>query len=377
MPAPPRASCAGGQSSRRSASSSPAAHHGSTGGSTPPRSRPIAAATSGGCGGSSSSATERVYWRLPAMPIAGEAMAGFRSLAATLAAAVLVPAAASAGGGSAASWAQPQIKLVIRDGLFSATPATFDGSGQLTRGALADAIARLTATAAPPAADPAMPVTMGELDSALVDALGLHDAAARFEAAAAGAGLDPPAQFGTEVAARLLGLRLDHPAAQDALELQPEQPATRAEAAYSLARILQLGTNPAASAAVAQTGRAALGFELPAMTEWQRRIVSTAVSYTGYPYVWGGTGTSTSTGSGSAGFDCSGFVWAVYKLTPYPDEGTLADTLRGRTTMQMSAEVPRSERIGSDALEPGDVMFFGRGPRSKPQQITHVAIYLG
>ena len=36
--------------------------------------------------------------------------------------------------------------------------------------------------------------------------------------------------------ARLLGLRLNHPAADDALELGPNDPATRAEAAYSLAR---------------------------------------------------------------------------------------------------------------------------------------------
>jgi cell wall-associated NlpC family hydrolase len=45
--------------------------------------------------------------------------------------------------------------------------------------------------------------------------------------------------------------------------------------------------------------------------------------------------------------------------------------------MAMSSEVPRSERIPADALEPGDVMFFGRGPHSKPAQIDHAAIYVG
>jgi cell wall-associated NlpC family hydrolase len=45
--------------------------------------------------------------------------------------------------------------------------------------------------------------------------------------------------------------------------------------------------------------------------------------------------------------------------------------------MAMSSEVPQSERIAADALEPGDVMFFGRGPRSKPAQIDHAAIYVG
>jgi len=67
----------------------------------------------------------------------------------------------------------------------------------------------------------------------------------------------------------------------------------------------------------------------------------------------------------------------VYKLTAYPGEGSLADVLRGRTTMEMSREVPRAARIRIDDLEPGDVMFFGRGRHSKPAQVDHTAIYLG
>ena len=43
----------------------------------------------------------------------------------------------------------------------------------------------------------------------------------------------------------------------------------------------------------------------------------------------------------------------------------------------MAGEVPRSERIGATTLQPGDVLFFGNGPRSKPAQIGHTAIYLG
>jgi cell wall-associated NlpC family hydrolase len=189
------------------------------------------------------------------------------------------------------------------------------------------------------------------------------------------------------VVARLLGLRLNHPAGQDELELQPQQPATRAEAAYSLAQILRFGseehgwqrhsstatetTDFASSWEVEQVKAASTAFGLPELTAWQRRIVATAFSYVGYPYVWGGTGES------SVGFDCSGFVWRVYKLTAYPDESALAGVLRGRTTMEMSGEVPRAERIGIDDLEAGDVMFFGRGRRSKPAQIDHTAIYLG
>ena len=77
------------------------------------------------------------------------------------------------------------------------------------------------------------------------------------------------------------------------------------------------------------------------------------------------------------GFDCSGFVWRVYKLQTYADAPQLNEVLRGRTTMQMSGEVAKSERIAFDELEPADVLFFGRGPESKPAQVNHTGIYLG
>src|SRR5438067_6001822 len=289
-----------------------------------------------------------------------------RRLAAACLPALLLPAVALAAG-STHSWAQPQIKLVTKQGLFAASPATFDGSADLTQGALAAALARLTNAPAAAPSDGVAPVSIEELDRSLVDALGLADSAYRFQLAATGAGITPPRRFGTEVVARLLGLRLNHPAGQDELELQPQQTATRAEAAYSLAQILRFDagghdwwqdgdsstaaapTGYASSRQVEQARQASLDFALPALTAWQRRIIATAFSYVGYPYVWGGTGES------SAGFDCSGFVWRVYKLTAYPEEGDLTGVLRGRTTMEMSGEVPRAERIGMDDLQPGDV----------------------
>jgi cell wall-associated NlpC family hydrolase len=46
--------------------------------------------------------------------------------------------------------------------------------------------------------------------------------------------------------------------------------------------------------------------------------------------------------------------------------------------MAMSGEVAKTARIGSDDLEPADVLFFGsRGPMSKPAQVDHMGIYLG
>jgi cell wall-associated NlpC family hydrolase len=225
-------------------------------------------------------------------------------------------------------------------------------------------------------ADPANPVTMAQLDLRLVESLGLGKAANEFSAGARAARLKVPGRFGTEVVARLLGLRLNHPASEDSLELLPTDPATRAEAAYSVAQVLQFsGWEVGAVQALADS------FELPQFSDWQKRILTTAFARIGMPYVWGGEsdGPQVSFGvSSRGGYDCSGFVWRVYKREPYAGEGTLASVLRGRTTYEMSGEVPRSQRIGLAKLEPADVIFFGdRGPRSQPAQVGHMGIYVG
>jgi cell wall-associated NlpC family hydrolase len=226
------------------------------------------------------------------------------------------------------------------------------------------------------AVSPAKAVTVKQLDAALVAYLGLGAAAREIQSTLKTAGLQPPANTGTEAVARMLGLRLNHPAGQDFLEILPNQAVTRAEAAYSFAQVLQLSDE--ATQAVRQ---AADTFTLPQFTAWQQQILTTAVRYVGYPYVWGGTDPTPETEFGvrsAGGFDCSGFVWRVYKLTAYPDEGDLASVLRGRTTYVMSGEVPRSQRITAAKLQPGDVMFFGaKGPKSSPTIVDHTAIYLG
>jgi cell wall-associated NlpC family hydrolase len=219
-------------------------------------------------------------------------------------------------------------------------------------------------------------VTVKQLDAALVDYLGLADAARAIQTTLAGAGLTPRPSTGTEAVARMLGLRLNHPAGEDSLELLPTEPVTRAEAAWSFAQVLRL--DDWAPDAVRQ---AATAFTLPVLTPWQRRILTTAISYVGYPYVWGGTSPTAETLFGIhsvGGFDCSGFVWRVYKLTPYAGERGLAGVLRGRTTYQMSGEVPHRELLPAAKLQPADVMFFGaHGRSSKPSEVDHTGLYLG
>jgi cell wall-associated NlpC family hydrolase len=274
------------------------------------------------------------------------------------------------------SWADAQIRLVVAHGLMAPDVASFRPDDPLTRGALADLVGGLTDRAPAAVANPAAPVTITGLDAKLVRGLGLGTTAGDFLRGARAAGLAPPARFGTEITARLLGLRYNHPAADDDLELRPQDTATRAEAAYSAARILRFGGGeiPAVEAA-------ASSFVLPTLTTWQQRILATAFSFVGYPYVWGGTSEHAEAPFGvqaRGGFDCSGFVWRVYKLQRYPAEGTLADVLRGRTTYTMSGEVARAKRIPFAKLQPADVLFFGLdGPHSRPAQVDHAGIYVG
>lgn len=278
---------------------------------------------------------------------------------------VLAPSAVAA----KKHWAAKEINAVVQRGVLAQDAASFRPDDPLTQSELADA---LTLLALPAAANADGTVTMAQLDAQLVRSLGLKDTAYRFAQALRAAGLKPTSRFGTETVARLLGLRTNHPASEDALELGPTQPATRAEAAFSLARALSLE-----EWSLESLEEEAKTLALPVYEGRVREVLQLATSLVGHPYVWGGMSEKPQVLWGNkalpGGFDCSGFVWRVYKA--FPD---LAGTLRGRTSMAMSGEVPKAARIGRDALEPGDVLFFGaRGPKSKPAQVDHMGIYLG
>ena len=295
----------------------------------------------------------------------------------------LVPNASAADG----SWAQPQIKVVVESGLLADTVADFKPQKPLTQRALAGALEALSFAGddtsdeprdySYPVVVPGRAVTIRELDAALIGFLGLGDSARSVTAALRDAGLTPKAGAGTETIARLLGFRFNHPAADDALELGLNEPATRAEAAYSLARLLDL-SGWEQDWIRSQTE----ALVLPELSGVQRQVLSRAVSFVGYPYVWGGTSEAPQQPFGKpapGGFDCSGFVWRVFKLEPFPGASALASVLRGRTTYEMSGEVPPAQRIRkAENLQPGDLIFQGeRGSNSKPAQVDHAGIYLG
>ena len=347
----------------------------------------------------------------------------FRLLVLLALAGAAVMLAPAAGAKQTVNWAKPQIKVVVAHGLMARSVNAFKPNEPLTQPELKEILAALptdavvypdsgdtttdptstdptatTPTTTDPSHDPTTTTTttttttkngtppgsphsgasvsVSAFDTALVKQLGLSAAAARFRFVVRSAGVTAPSLYGTETVARLLGLRINHPASQDKLELLPTAPITRAEAAYSIAQLLAFtGEETQWVEDTSQT------LELPEMNRWQKRILSYAASFIGYPYIWGGSSPTKQTVFGqtvTGGFDCSGFVWRVYKLRSYAGGRMLRSTIRGRTTYVMSGEVGRAKRIAMDSLEPGDVLFFGsKGTRSKPTDINHTAIYLG
>jgi cell wall-associated NlpC family hydrolase len=272
------------------------------------------------------------------------------------------------------SWAAPQITTVVAAGLMAQSIADFRPDDALTSGEFAIVLATFGAEVA--VVDPDRLVTVRELDAQLVGAAGLRPAARAIRLAAADAGLAPRPWLGTETVARLLGLRINHLMDQEQLELQLTQPATRAETAYSVARLLTLSETD-----VELVRQAASTFALPSLTEWQRMVLARSLRFVGSPYVFAGTSERPQQLFGKlrpGGFDCSGFVWRVYKLEPFAGAPALSGILRGRSSYEMSGEVAPSARIPRNKLQPGDLVFFGtNGPRSKPSEVGHMGIYLG
>ncbi len=83
-----------------------------------------------------------------------------------------------------------------------------------------------------------------------------------------------------------------------------------------------------------------------------QQMVTYAKKFLGYPYVYGGQSPS--------GFDCSGFMYYIYKQFGY--------TINRGATSQMQ----NGYKVSKDALKPGDLVFFGYGSTA-----THVGMYIG
>ena len=296
-------------------------------------------------------------------------MRRFTAFAATL---ITLAAAPGAHAATRGNWNLPQQEAVADAGVLPRlSDGRFHGERALTGAQLADALTVITGE--PVAAGSAAKLSVTAFDARLVHALDLDDVAAHVQRTAREAGLKPPRSFGTEVVARFLGLRTNHPFADDALELYPWEPITRAEAAHSLQTLLD-GRDWAAQHAREQL----LTFSLPRYGANTRRALRVAVSKIGMPYIWGGETDRKSSYYGyqaHGGYDCSGFVWRVFKLSGH----AAGKRIGGRTAAQMAGEIRKSQRRHMDEIRPGDLVFFGRASfnaKATEAGVDHVGIAL-
>jgi NlpC/P60 family len=91
------------------------------------------------------------------------------------------------------------------------------------------------------------------------------------------------------------------------------------------------------------------------ITERTSDLVSTAIGFLGIPYLRGGNSAET-------GFDCSGFVRAIYK-----------DTIGLILPRSADQQANATQKIDRSELKPGDLVFFNTLKRS----FSHVGIYMG
>lgn len=119
----------------------------------------------------------------------------------------------------------------------------------------------------------------------------------------------------------------------------------------------------AAAAAEAARKRAEFpsdrSFDETGLPEPHPEVVAFAQRYVGKtPYVWGGIT--------PAGFDCSGLTMYCYRLAGVSIPRT------SRQQYRFGAFIP-PDRL--DLLQPGDLVFFGRG--GDPNRVHHVGLYAG
>ena len=94
----------------------------------------------------------------------------------------------------------------------------------------------------------------------------------------------------------------------------------------------------------------------------EENIISTAKSFMGIPYLWGGTS--------AKGMDCSGFTKTVYYLNGV--------VMSRDASQQVNTGILVDTNNGFDNLQPGALLFFGsRKTEKRNERITHVGIYIG
>jgi cell wall-associated NlpC family hydrolase len=188
--------------------------------------------------------------------------------------------------------------------------------------------------------------------------------------------------------ANALGLRYNHDSAHESMDLEPADPITRDEVAYSL---YVAKSNASYLVAQANAYRSlVLPTHDPAADRSQpfkRAVTAFALDYVGDPYIWGGEWDAASPPGYccgtqiKGGFDCSGFVWWLMKkageggydnssVRPYAGW-----SLPQRTSYDMAHAT--TTKISYAMLKTGDLMLFSDGGGKTWQDADHVGVYLG
>jgi cell wall-associated NlpC family hydrolase len=317
-------------------------------------------------------------------------------------------------------WAAPAIKTVAVDHDFmQGAQRTFRPGAPVTRRELARALVRAFAPGAQPDAaltfsdlpssDPDYPaadvavkrgwlaapnnafapeasVTKRQLDRTLLVALGAQAAIRGLSAIHTqdGTALAHPSDMAVLALANVLGLHHNY-SPDESNELMAWSAIRRQDAAFAIARAFAIQ----GQWQVQQLARYD-DVTLPNLTQQQRAAAQFALSYVGYPYVWGGEWfRSTASGyccgaQASGGFDCSGFSWWALRAPAGSWDNTKWRPYAGwalpeRTSYDMAKGT--KARIALGDVRPLDVLLFDTDSVTSDgtdwQSVDHVGVALG
>ena len=132
------------------------------------------------------------------------------------------------------------------------------------------------------------------------------------------------------------------------IQARAPEPQTTGQPASSSAPVV------ASAGSAAPARQASLVVPLPTVGAGGAGVVKNAMAYLGSAYVFGGTS--------PGGFDCSGFVWYVHKVSGIGISRGIWGQLNG------------GPRITMANLVPGDTVFFAN---TYMAGLSHVGIYIG